>query len=199
MDPTKQKLDQFTEAFSREAAQNARQIIQDVKNEGDAVVKKAQREIQAEKRAYIKKRISEIRNREGSRISAQLLENKRKLFAFRQECASEIEGQVTDKILDFVNSPGYGEHLAGLLHSALAHAREAESITVLLRQSDMNYSEGLQDTSGSVSLSFDEGDFILGGLVVLCPSKSLRIDLSFDTAFGDISGHFAELSGIDLE
>lgn len=38
----------------------------------------------------------------------------------------------------------------------------------------------------------------LGGLIVDCHSKLLRADQSYDTALGDLDGHFAELFGLDL-
>jgi hypothetical protein len=47
-------------------------------------------------------------------------------------------------------------------------------------------------------VTFKEGAFTLGGLIVDCPSRLLRADESYDTALGDLDGHFAELFGISL-
>jgi len=199
MDAIKRKLEEFTEASAQESLQNARQAIQKVKDEGETAVEAAQRQIEEETRAYVKKRVSEIKTREGSRVSARLLENKRKMFALRQQCAAEIGTEVQDKVQEFIASPEYGVHLKNLLKRAMEHMGKENTLTVLLRPEDVKHKSGLVAAAKGTNLSFGIGDFTMGGLVVLCPSKKLRVDLSFDTAIGDISEHFAELSGIDLE
>ena len=49
-----------------------------------------------------------------------------------------------------------------------------------------------------VRLTFREGDFRLGGLIAESPDLGLRVDSSFDSAAGELSGHFAELFGLSL-
>ena len=49
-----------------------------------------------------------------------------------------------------------------------------------------------------IRLTFREGDFRLGGLIAESPDLGLRVDSSFDSAAGELSGHFAELFGLSL-
>jgi len=199
MDTEKAKLQKFTEALLLEASQSADQILQKVEADRTSLLAKAEQELRAEVAAYIKKRTGEIRTREGSRVSAHLLENKRQLFAFRAECAAEISGHVAERLAAFEKTPAYGRHLEALLANALAKLPGDVPVTILLRPEDARHQNPLRQAANRNGICFQEGDFTMGGLVVLCPAKNLRIDLSFDTAYSDIANHFAELSGIDLE
>ena len=69
---------------------------------------------------------------------------------------------------------------------------------VYLRPEDMHFSDELQESVTGVNLAFREGDFYLGGMRVVCPSKGQRIDMSFDTAMSDMLGHFTEITGINM-
>lgn len=199
MDPTKNKIDTFTSSFLQEASQRASDIVKGVNASREQIQRETEAALKLEIEDYIKKELSLIRNREGSRVSAQMLENKRILLSYREKCAKVIVSEVIERIHEFVRSEKYKDHLVNLLTEALASLKAGASIVVLLRGEDMEYSQSIKDAAQSVSISFREGDFTLGGLVILCPSANLRIDQTFDSSLDDIQSHFAELSGIDLE
>jgi phosphate uptake regulator len=50
----------------------------------------------------------------------------------------------------------------------------------------------------NVKAAFSAGDFDLGGLIAKSASKSLRIDLTYDASFEDVSGKFGEISGFGV-
>ena len=56
----------------------------------------------------------------------------------------------------------------------------------------------LAASAPQIRLTFREGDFRLGGLIAESPDLGLRVDSSFDSAAGELSGHFAELFGLSL-
>ena len=62
----------------------------------------------------------------------------------------------------------------------------------------MQYQRELAGGLPGRHVTFQAGSFRLGGLIVDCHSKLLRADQSYDTALGDLDGHFAELFGLDL-
>lgn len=199
MDPIKEKVDKFTDAFLTEATNKASAIIREVqesRNQAEAEVRKA---LQTEVAGYVKKELSAIQTREGSRVSARLLQNKRTLFSFREQCAVELVRQVRERVLDFVASPAYPEHMKSLLKRGLEVLDTDEPVTVYLRAEDMKLKNSLTGAVNGSSLSFETGDFQLGGLALLCQPLSLRVDLTFDSVLIDAGNHFAELSGIDLE
>ena len=70
--------------------------------------------------------------------------------------------------------------------------------TIWLRPQDMHYQRELAACLPGRHVTFQPGSFTLGGLIVDCHSRLLRADQSYDTALGDLDGHFAELFGLGL-
>ena len=92
----------------------------------------------------------------------------------------------------------YGRRLRELMVEASGRLSGAEDMRVYLRPGDMHYAADLSDAVPEVHLSFLEGEFQLGGLIVESPSLGLRCDSSFDSALEALEGHFAELFGLSL-
>lgn len=199
MDPNKNKLESFTNAFLSEADRRASDIVKGVNASREQIQKETEAALKIEVEEYKKNELAKIHSREGSRVSAQMLENKRTLLSFREECSREIMTNVIQRISEFEKSEKYPEHLVRLFKKAQTHLKRGASVIVLLRREDMQYSDMIKNAAESISMTFEECSFVLGGLVVLCPSANIRIDQTFDTSLEDMRSHFAELSGIDLE
>lgn len=199
MDPNKKKLDDFTNAFLIEASRRASDIVKGVNASREQIQKETEAALKIEVEEYKKNELAKIQSREGSRVSAQMLENKRTLLNYREQCGREIIGSVIERIKEFEQSDKYPEHLIFLFEEAQKELKRGVSITVLLRKEDMQYAERIRQAAQSISITFKEGKFTLGGLVILCPSANLRIDQTFDSSLENMRAHFAELSGIDLE
>lgn len=199
MDSSTNKIDSFTSAFLQEATQRASDIISGVNESREQIRKETEAALKLEIEDYTKTELANIYNREGSRVSAHMLENKRILLSYREQCAQEVVTDVIRRISEFVQSDKYGEHLVNLFAESIKHLKSDSSIVVILRKEDMHHSKAISDAAKSMNISLREGDFTLGGLVILCPSSNLRIDQTFDASLEDIRSHFAELSGIDLE
>lgn len=102
------------------------------------------------------------------------------------------------KIAAFTRTPAYGQQLTALLAEALEQLSGAEEVLVTLRGDDLSFREALAASAPQIRLTFREGDFRLGGLIAESPDLGLRVDSSFDSAAGELSGHFAELFGLSL-
>ena len=198
MDSIKHKLDEFTKVAAGEISEIARARIEGIKADRWTKLNQAKEEIYAQVESYKRRRIQEIQAREGLRVSACLLESRKRLFSYRQNSAQTVLGLVTDKIQQFTGQEAYPIHLKTLLHRALALLEEDHAIIILLRSQDMDLKAALEAELSGRPYSFQAGTFTLGGLVVICDSQSLRIDLSFDTALESAMDHFAEIFGMDL-
>ena len=108
------------------------------------------------------------------------------------------EPLVRAKIAAFTRTTAYGQRLTALLAEALEQLSGAEEVLVTLRGDDLSFREALAASAPQVRLTFREGDFRLGGLIAESPDLGLRVDSSFDSAAGELSGHFAELFGLSL-
>ena len=71
-------------------------------------------------------------------------------------------------------------------------------LVTLLRPGDERWQAQLAAAAKGRSLTFRQGQFSLGGLVVRSAGLGLQVDASFDTSAQELSGHFAELFGLSL-
>ena len=184
-------------------------ILQDAQKERDAVLKKveqtrsdrltqAETEIRLEIDAKTQTREDAIRAETGRQVSRRMLENQRTIASRRDEMSRELFAAVREKLLNFTRTEDYLPHLKKLYREAFAALGNPFDGVIWLRPADMQYSRELATVLPGRHVTFQEGSFILGGLIVDCHSRMLRADQTYDTALGDLDGHFAELFGLSL-
>lgn len=195
---TDKKLEAFGAAIITEAIDESRRITDELLKKQYEMVDKAEAEIAEETARRTKTRIDEIKAREGRRVAAKMTENKRALLQYREDCAAETFEQIKSRIAEFTASENYLPHLKALLQKAVGVLGYGFSATVYLREEDMHFESELMKSVSSVSLAFEAGSFTLGGLSLVCQSKGRRVDMTFDSALGDMIGHFSELSGLNI-
>lgn len=142
---------------------------------------------------------AEARARELRRVVTASFALRRSLLCFREDCANEVFEEVRRRAARLAESGDYPALLRALLVRGLAAMPGAESARVLLRREDLGLGAGLSGAVPGVELSFEEGDFMLGGLVVECPQLSRLADLSFDSALEDLEGRFSDITGFNME
>lgn len=148
---------------------------------------------------YKEQALSELRNVNQVELDARHTENRRRLFEQRQVWADETAARVTAMVRDYTAGLEYPARLSALLASALDVLGRSGPVTVYLRREDMALSGALQKTAKGAALSFQEGDFGLGGLIAASPKVGRRVDLSFDTALEEARDRFGELAGLELD
>ena len=195
---TGKKLEEYTDSIIADAIEDSNKIVTELREKQEKLIQKADSDITAEALRYQNAKMAEIKTRENLRINARMTENKYKLLKYREECANEALKEVEQKIVEFSASEEYLPHLKGLLKKAVDFLGYGFLVEVYLRPEDMHFADELQASVAGVSISFCEGEFLLGGLRVVCPSKGQRIDMSFDTSMKDMVGHFSELSGLNV-
>ena len=193
-----QKLDRFTAKILAEAAAESRRAMDEVQHRREQRIQEAEDEVLKEAYTYIHDEVSRIQAEAGRGVSRHMLDNKRTLSLRRKEMAQEVFALVRAKITAFTRTPAYGERLAALLVEAVEKLAGAKEVLVTLREEDMPLRQSLAAAAPQVRLTFQTGDFRLGGLIAEAPDLGLRVDASFDSAAGDLSGRFAELFGLSL-
>ena len=186
-----QKLDRFTAKILAEAADESTRALAEVKRRRELRFQEAEDAALKEAYEYIHGEVARIQSEAGRGVSRHMLENKRALYLRRTEMAQEVFALVRAKIAAFTRTPAYGQRLTALLAEAL-------EVLVTLRGDDLSFREALAASAPQIRLTFREGDFRLGGLIAESPDLVLRVDSSFDSAAGELSGHFAELFGLSL-
>lgn len=198
MPDTKRKLDRFTAAILREAAAESEQAQAEFEERRSKLLSEVRDQAKAEAKAYRHEAISRLRAEAGQQVSRRMQESKRTLFRRRNEIATEVFDEVRQRIADYTASAAYGDRLEALLLAALGQLDGADRVRVYLRPADRGVETLLRERLPEVQMTFLEGSFQLGGLIVEAPDLGLRVDASFDSRLQELSGHFAELFGISL-
>lgn len=193
-----QKLDRFTARILAEAAAESKQALEEVKRRREQRLRQAEDDVLREAYDYIHSGVSSIQAEAGRDVSRRLLENKRTVALRREEMSKEVFALVRAKITAFTRTDAYRRRMAELLREALEALGGVKQARITLRPEDMPLREELSRSVSPVQLAFQEGTFRLGGLIAEAPELGLRVDASFDSAAGELSGHFAELFGLSL-
>ena len=193
-----QKLDRFTAKILAEAAAESRRAMEEVQRRREQRIQEAEDEVLKEAYDYIHTEVSRIQAEAGRGVSRHMLDNKRTLSLRRKEMAQEVFALVRAKIAAFTRTDAYTRRMAALMTEAAGYLDGAKEVLVTLREEDMGLRQLLTDAVPLMHLTFQPGDFRMGGLVAESPALGLRVDASFDSAAEELSGHFAELFGLSL-
>ncbi len=193
-----QKLDRFTAKILAEAAAESRRAMEEVQRRREQRIQEAEDEVLKEAYDYIHTEVSRIQAEAGRGVSRHMLDNKRTLSLRRKEMAQEVFALVRAKIAAFTRTDAYTRRMAALMTEAAGYLAGAKEVLVTLREEDMGLRQLLTDSVPLMHLTFQPGDFRMGGLVAESPDLGLRVDASFDSAAEELSGHFAELFGLSL-
>ena len=193
-----QKLDRFTAKILAEAAAESRRAMEEVQRRREQRIQEAEDEVLKEAYDFIHTEVSRIQAEAGRGVSRHMLDNKRTLSLRRKEMAQEVFALVRAKIAAFTRTDAYTRRMAALMTEAAGYLARAKEVLVTLREEDMGLRQLLTDAVPLMHLTFQPGDFRMGGLVAESPDLGLRVDASFDSAAEELSGHFAELFGLSL-
>ena len=193
-----QKLDRFTAKILAEAAAESRRAMEEVQRRREQRIQEAEDEVLKEAYDYIHTEVSRIQAEAGRGVSRHMLDNKRTLSLRRKEMAQEVFALVRAKIAAFTRTDAYTRRMAALMTEAAGYLDGAKEVLVTLREEDMGLRQLLTDAVPLMPLTFQPGDFRMGGPVAESPDLGLRVDASFDSAAEELSGHFAELFGLSL-
>lgn len=193
-----EKLLHFTQAVLDSATRESETLRRQLAQDRAEALSDARAQAREASRAYFDREAARIRAEAGREVSLRLMENKRQVYLRRKEIGQEVFDRVRERIEAFTASPEYPERLRALLVRALGQLKGAEQVTVYLRREDMHYTEALERWVGPVAVTWEEGDFSLGGLTIRCPELGQRVDCSYDSQLAELSGHFAETFGLSL-
>ena len=191
-------MDRFTAKILAEAAAESRRAMEEVQRRREQRIQEAEDEVLKEAYDYIHTEVSRIQAEAGRGVSRHMLDNKRTLSLRRKEMAQEVFALVRAKIAAFTRTDAYTRRMAALMTEAAGYLDGAKEVLVTLRKEDMGLRQLLTDSVPLMHLTFQPGDFRMGGLVAESPDLGLRVDASFDSAAEELSGHFAELFGLSL-
>ena len=193
-----QKLDRFTAAILAEAAAESERTIAALRKRREDAQAAAENDALVMTYNYIHQEVARIKAEGGRTVSKRMLDNTRALYLRRNEIAREVFDAVRERIAAYTETAAYRTRLQDLLREALEALPGTRELRVYLRPADQSHAPALSQIVPDCSITFLEGGFGLGGLIVEAPSLGLRCDSSFDCALEALEGHFAELFGLSL-
>lgn len=196
---SKGKLQGFTRAILGAANERADAVHAEADEQERSTIERYRAEAhqRAEQRRSIAQ--SEIKAREDKRVMSETLAARRSLLSLREECAMLVLDDVRARLETYPGDEKYAGTLENLLLRGLAAIPGAKTVRVLLRREDAGHEAHLRAAAPEVELSFAEGKFELGGMIIEFPMQHRRSDLTFDTALEDLSSRFTEITGFGME
>lgn len=199
MPEIREKLATYSSNIITQAQTEAERMKADTAAAEAKALAEAETKAAAEAKLRIAALSAEVKAKEEKRIVAANLHNRRRLLEYRESCAAEVFAEVRRRVDAYMASDKYVEKLQALLTEALGAVPGVTRAQVFLRARDMKYREALAAAQPAVRFEFAEGRFALGGLMLVSEEKSRRVDLTFDSAFKDLSGRFSEITGFRVE
>lgn len=198
MDEIQDKLERLTNAILNESHTVTERILSEIEHQRDAALEASEAELKLEVLHYKRAKIAELKSEQSRRVTGITVENRRELFRLRDEYAHQVFELLRDRIAEFTKTPAYLDKLKQYLCRGISEIGGGSAL-VLLRREDMKFVDELKDCAEGSTLSFSEGKFELGGLMLSSLENNMNIDMTYDTEFSELDGHFAEMFGLELE
>ena len=192
---SKGKLKGFVTAITGAAQVRADAVRAEADEQERAAIASYRTRAEAEGR----QKLAEAQAGEEKRVMTEILAARRSILSLREDCQKEVIADVRERLKRYPDTPEYAAALEKLLLQGLEAIPGAKRARVLLRSEDISHKLHLKAAAPDVELSFAEGFFELGGLIVEFPDEHRRADLTFDTALDDLAGRFAEITGFGME
>ncbi len=191
-------FERFTQIVFDDASRERTQILEDIETRRSQCLREAEDAARAKMRQTILEESGRIVAESGRKVSRHMLESKRRVATRREAMADEVFAGVREKLSAFHDTPEYRGKLKQLYCKAFEALGNPYDAVIYLRKEDLSMDSELARLLPGRHVEFLEGNIALGGLIMDCHSKMLRVDLSYDTALGELDGHFAELFGLRL-
>ena len=121
---------------------------------------------------------------------------RRELFALRAEIADAVFRRAEEEIIEYTSTPGYKAYVLREAGKASELIGGAEC-NVRLREADKALSDDIiKLLPGGVFVTDDS--ILIGGVIIDCAEKGLRLDCTLDTRLSDQRRWFAENSGLKV-
>jgi vacuolar-type H+-ATPase subunit E/Vma4 len=194
-----EKLATYAEYIVTQAKEEAEAIIAEAASMEEKALAEEERQLECEADRQINAGKANARAKAERQIVAFGIQNRRKILEFRENCADAVFGEVRRHVMEYTKSEEYPEKLRALFIEACKAVPGISEAQVFLRPKDMIYKDQIAAALPDIKTTFAEGRFALGGLMLVSEEKSRRVDLSFDSAFSDLSGKFSEITGFRVE
>ena len=191
------KSSNFLNAIDKYAKRQKSKITDEIKEIEKRELQKAEIEIMEDVNNMIQKELISMKNKIVIEISHKELEERKKVSLRRRSMMKDIFKECRKKLTEFTFSEKYSEALKGYASDIASVLKESDT-ELFVKESDMKYSEIIENGFGrKCTVSVGE-DIIIGGIRGYSASRGLIADETLDAKLKDQEDWAAENFGVLL-
>ena len=194
MNTIDKKLTDFTSTILNDAKIASDKILCEIESEKTNLILAANNRIQAEALSYLEEEESKIKTEYSVALSKKMLENKRKLSAFREEISSSLLDKLSDRLLEFASSKEYHQYILRQLEKALITLRHQGPYVISAKACDVPLIKGIADCDERLkeSVIMASESITHGGFILSNSKGSISANMTLDSALKELSSHIFE-------
>lgn len=188
-------LNKFIDAVLKDANEQKERLLKEIEEEKQRELEKAENDILKNIYTHIQSEISEIKHQSGRDLSKKALEIRKELLLKRDALSEKIFAMLKERLNSFIQTEDYKKFLSDGIAKAISlagdckvifytSARDAELVKALCKDLNCNAETEIDEEIG------------LGGFILICNEKGIRLNETLDERFKEQIGHFNEISGL---
>lgn len=174
------KASNFLDALDKYTKKRKKENIEDIKNQEELELRKAQEEILTDVNSLIDKEIFSMKNKISIEVAKKELDEKKNFFRVRREIMENMFRECKKRLIDFTKSQEYQRLLENYAIS-ISKILQGEEILIFVKKDDLKYKDLICKAFGKPCEIKQSDDIIIGGIKGQSISQNLIVDQTFDT------------------
>lgn len=174
------KASNFLDALDKYTKKRKKENIEDIKNQEELELRKAQEEILTDVNSLIDKEIFSMKNKISIEVAKKELDEKKIFFRVRREIMENMFRECKKRLIDFTKSQEYQRLLENYAIS-ISKILQGEEILIFVKKDDLKYKDLICKAFGKPCEIKQSDDIIIGGIKGQSISQNLIVDQTFDT------------------
>lgn len=192
------KASNFLNVIDKYAKRQRSNIIEEIKSQEEAALRKAEAEIMEDAEALINKELINMKNKVVIEVSRKELEEKKKISRRRKEIMKDVFKECQKRLLEFTLSEDYKQFLkqySSEISKVLLTSKDAE---LFIKEEDLKYEKIIKEGFGKPCILHVAKDILIGGIRGYSLSKKIIADETLDAKLKEQEDWAAENFGILL-
>jgi V/A-type H+-transporting ATPase subunit E len=188
-------LNKFIDAVLKDANEQRERLLKEIEEEKQRELEKAENDILKNIYAHIQAEIAEIKHQSGRDLSKKALEIRKELLQKRDELSEKIFAMITERLTAFIQTEDYKNYLSSCIQKSISLVGNCKVIFYTCAKDTELVKALYKDLNCNAEIEIDE-EIKLGGFILICNEKGIRMNETLDERFNEQKGHFNEISGL---
>ncbi len=190
------KASNFLNVIDKYAKRQRANIIEEIKSQEEAALRKAEAEIMEDAEALINKELINMKNKVSIEVSRKELEERKKISRRRKEIMKDMFKECHKRLLEFTLSEDYKQFLKQY-SSEISRVLTGDT-GLFVKEEDLKYEKTIKEGFGKPCKIYAAKDILIGGIRGYSLSKKIIADETLDAKLKEQEDWAAENFGILL-